>query len=526
MRGVINDALRWSIGCGIAAAGPILEGVHRLLLRLAPFQQRRLRQRYGIAADTPIVEWSDLASVLERRARQAGAAKIAVTSGSTAIPKRVPYTDRRLRSARWAYVDMFVRCRRAMRIRRPSLYIFSSLTSDDSLTALLLAEHRPPPALALLQAPYRVQSSPAVQRLALRYGTTAVRLWILAIANPGVLYATNPSTLSTFFDDLARDWDAHASLARDFCRRPYEFPREIHAVAGRLASRGSRRRLERIAASETALPLEAFAPGVEAFICWTGGDLRPFLDRLTAHLPRERFRCVPMYSMSTETIETVAHFSGGDVAFVPLAAGVCYEFLENGTRDCPDQLRTIEQLETGRTYTMVVSDRYGLKRYQTGDLFLCRGKVAGMPDLRFVGRRGVEHSFTGEKLTSEQLALVFARLREECPGLRGDDFLSCVPSHPSGTAIPHYTVVLVRGTRVGETVRDEEIAERVDALLAAVNPEYQSKRNSRRLGPVRALQMTLAEFATRVGGDIGASWETQFKFLPFYAETWESRART
>ena len=527
MRGDLNDVLRRLIACGVAVAGPLFEHAHRLRLAMAPMRQRRLRRQYGLAARTPIQQWSDRALAQDRQhSGRPGDGRFAVTSGSTSVPKRVFYSGRRLRAVKWAYTDMFIRCCRTLRIRRPSLYVFSSLSPDESLTALLLDERRRPSYFATLQAPYRIHGDPAVQRLVSRYGTTAVRLWILALSNPGVLYGTNPSTLAAFFDDLASRWEDHRRLVRDYCERPDGFPEEAHGIARQLASRGSRQRLARIAASVVPLTIAEFAPSVEAYICWSGGYVRPFLERLATHLPPPRYRHIPMFSMSTETIATVTDFHADAVRFLPLAAGVCYEFLEDGAGDRVELLRTPEDLEIGAAYTMVVSDGYGLKRYQTGDLFVCRGKVAGLPDLEFLRRRGVEYSFTGEKVTSDQLTLVYTQLREECPWLRSDVFLSCVPSYPSAESIPHYKVVLVRGAGDDDEFRADEIAGRADRLLAAANPEYLSKRSSRRLGPVQSVCMTQAAFAARVGGGRHQStWETQFKFLPLYVDTWESRAR-
>jgi hypothetical protein len=523
MRGLMNDVLRWLIGWGIGLVAPFLEGAHRLRIALAPRQQRRLRRRYGLDAQTPIQQWQDR----NNRVVRPGDGAFAVTSGSTSGQKRVFYTKRRLRTVKWAYVDMFIRCCRAMRIRRRSLYVFSSLTRDESLTTLLLEERRLPSYFATLQAPYRTQFTPAIQRLAAAYGTTAVRLWVLALSNPGVLYSTNPSTLSAFFDDLGAGWRDHSRLVRDYCHHPDGFSVEVHRIARRLASRGSHERLARLAASDMPLPIACIAPSVEAFICWSGGYVRPFLDRLAGHLPSERHRHIPMYSMSTETIETVTHFGPGAVAFLPIAAGVCYEFLEAGADDSASLLRAAGELQIGTAYTMVVSDAFGLERYQTGDVFLCRGRVAGLPDLEFLRRSGVEYSFTGEKLTSDQLDFVYGQLRGKCPGLRADDFLTCVPSYPPGEHIPHYKVALVRGAVDDDDIRDEELAARADRLLATINPEYDSKRKSGRLGPVRLVRLTHAELAARVGGGRHReTWETQFKFLPLYVETWESRAST
>ena len=529
MRGLINDCLRWLIGLGFAGLGLALEIVHRIKISAFSWNQKRLRRRYEITADTPVLSYEfELEQRIQNAASRAGHdARFALTSGSTTSPKRILYTKRRLRSVRLTYLDVFARCYWALPIRRKSLYLFSSLSKDDSLTSMLLDETRLPPYLATLQAPYRVQCHPTIKALASSYGTTAVRLWIMAIANPGVLYSTNPSTLSTFLDQLAMDWQRSARLIKDFCEQPQTFDAAVRTLARRLASRGSTERLVRIATSDSSLPLQACAPAVEAYICWTGGYVKPFIDRLASYLPPERYRVIPMYSMSTETVETVSHFRGDTVAFLPLASDVLYEFIEEGAADRPENLLTADQLQVGKTYAMVVSDPYGLRRYQTGDLFLCRGGVAGLPDLHFQRRRGLEYSFTGEKLTSEQVSIVFQKLREEFSWLGSDDFLTCVPSQPVDETIPHYKIVLIGGSCDRAEISGDEVAGRSDVLLGEVNREYKDKRESRRLGPVGFMRMPLTDFADRIGGARHRhTWETQFKFLPLYQLTWESFGTT
>src|SRR6185503_9610953 len=164
--------------------------------------------------------------------------------------------------------------------------------------------------------------------LAAEYGATAVRLWLLTIANPGVLYATNPSTISTFFDELTKHWQESSSLIRNWSKHPKRFNAGVRKIARRLDSTGSHQRLQRIATSDKPLPLGAWAPAVAAYICWTGGYVKPFLDRLQTYLPAPCYRLIPMYSMSTETIETTTHFANNDVFFLPLAAGVLFEFID------------------------------------------------------------------------------------------------------------------------------------------------------------------------------------------------------
>jgi hypothetical protein len=525
MRGLINDWLRRLIGYGIVTLGLILSIVQWVRIRSFRSNQSRLRRRYEITASTPVLPYGDdVEKLIQTAATQAsGNARFAMTSGSTSHPKRTLYTKQRLRSLKFAYIDVFVRCCWAMRIKRSSLYVFSSLDKDDSLTSMLLDEDGIPDYLSTLQAPYRLQCHPAIQALASDYGTTAVRLWILAIANPGVLYSTNPSTLSSFFDEITTQWQQSTRLIRDWCINRETFDRSVHMIVRRLKSRGSDDRLAHIANSGAPLTFQEIAPAVETYVSWTGGYVKPFLDRLAIYLPAERYRLVPMYSMSTETIETVTSFHGDAVTFLPLARRVLYEFIEETRKDQSQNLITIDQLEVGMAYTMVVSDPHGLRRYQTGDLFLCKRMVAGLPDLHFLRRRDLEYSFTGEKLTAEHVSTVFQMLREEYSQLGTDRFLSCVPSQPLEESIPHYKVFLIGEGGNGSADFLSELGRRCDQLLGLTNCEYKSKRQSGRLGEVRLMQVTSGDFINQIGGPRQSNtWEAQFKFLPLYRRTWEN----
>jgi hypothetical protein len=214
------------------------------------------------------------------------------------------------------------------------------------------------------------------------------------------------------------------------------------------------------------------------------------------HLPSTRYKLIPMYSMSTETVETLPYFRGEDISFFPIGAGVVYEFTEEA------DLLEPRQLEPGKLYAMVVSDGYGLRRYQTDDLFLCKRKINGLPDLAFARRRSLEYSFTGEKVTAEQLSVVFDQLRTLYPSLLADKFFTCVPSQPPH-ALPHYKLLLIGEQRAYNL---HLLATRCDELLSAINCEYKSKRASGRLGPITFVEASMKDFPS------------QFKFLPLYRD--------
>jgi hypothetical protein len=503
MRAYINDILRAAISYTILYLGLLACGWQRVQLLAFSFNQRWLRRKYGITDDTPVLGYGpEIVQTISVKADKD--ATFATTSGTTGKPKELLYTKRRLFALKLAFSEMFAGACYSFRLKRTSVYVFSSFEADTSLTSLLLDESALPNYLSTLQAPYRVQHLPVIQALVSKYGATAVRLWILTLSNPGVLYSTNPSTISTFLDELARDWQHNCALIRDWCYAPASFAPEVHHISRRLASRGCAKRLKQVANSNEPLPLSHWAPAVAAYICWTGGYVKPFLDRLATHLPSRGYELIPMYSMSTETIETLPYFRDHEAAFLPLAPGVVYEFMDD-----KETLIDAHRLEPGKLYAMVVSDAYGLRRYQTDDLFLCKRKIHGLPDLSFVRRRTLEHSFTGEKLTAEQLSIVFDQLRASYPSLLADRFLTCVPSQP-----PHYKVLLV-GDHDSENSFDF-LAARCDELLCEINCEYRSKRASGRLGPVEVVSTKFNEFVA-----MNSNWETQFKFLPLILSSFD-----
>jgi hypothetical protein len=526
VRDVFNDVLRRLIGFSLVALGVVLEGVQRFRLATHGVSRARLAARLGVNADTPIRAYGPEVerSIAVTAATMREAVSYARTSGSTAAPKHLLYTPRRVARLKWYFTDAFVRGFARAPSGRQSLYAFSSLRSDDSLTAMMTAERGTPSYLATLQAPYRIHAHPALEALAARYDDAAVRLWVLTLANPGVLYSTNPSTLAAFLDALVGDWDRTRALVADVVLRPHTVPDAVHALARRLTSRGARERMKRIAAATEPLTFAELVPGVDAYVCWTGGYVEPFLRRVESHLPANRYRLIPMYSMSTETPQTTPCYRGDRVAFVPLAPDVLYEFLPEGaTDDDVHRLVAPDALAVGQRYTMVVSDTYGLTRYQTDDLFECVGHVGQLPDLRFVRRRSLSYSFTGEKLTGAQLQLAFDRARMEF-GLGHDVFLTCIPSSPRDGSLPHYRLIHVARSEGEREIRTsmDAVAAFCDHTLGVINPEYATKRASRRLGALRGARIDRDEFLTRAGADPKGTWEAQFKFLPLVTRPWQN----
>jgi hypothetical protein len=497
-------------------------------------EQARLRARYGLGPDTPIQPWGEQveAAVRAWAATQRGV-RFAATSGSTARPKRIPYTPARLAALRRVNLEAAAEIGRVHAVRRPVLFVFSALRDDDSLSSLLLEDHRRSVSLLSgLIMPSRYSHSDALAPLLAEHGPTAVRLWLLLLCDPGLLYSTNPSTLAGFLAALQGGWEESAGVVRAHVAGA--LPPAARAVARRVAGPGWLERL-RLAADAPALPpLERLLPALRCYVCWDGGYVRPFLERIQRHLPATRYAHVPMYSMSTETIETVPHWEGRregcEPRFLPLAPGVLYELLpEDAAPDDPTALLPTRAAVPGQTYALVVSDAHGLVRYHTGDLFHCAGRVGDAPDLRFLRRQGLAYSFTGEKLTGEQVSLAYERLRAARPALGALGVqLTLFPSLAGADAAPCYRLVLAHPSDVDPAELPADGAGAAfDALLGEVNGELRAKQRSGRLGPTREVVLPYEALAAALDGRTdatGRAWENQFKLLPLYTRRWEDLA--
>lgn len=529
-----NEAVRRMLRASITAAGRLFE--RRTRRRIDDYRgwQAELRRRYRIAPDTPIHTYdAHVRNAIEHYAREHPEARFAYTSGSTAQPKKIAFTPARLRTIKAGSLSVAARMLLRRQVRRAALFVLSGLDEDDSLTALILADRGPRvPYVEGLLMPAKHLRAPAVQPLIDRYGATAARLWLITLSDPGIFYSTNPSTLALFLGEVHDDWRRTSALVRALHRVPETFSPAVHELSRRVAAPGWEQRFARIADTLEPPPIAEWAPGLEIYCCWDGGYVTPFLDRIRAFLAPERYQLVPMYSMSTETVETLTWFDGDAVRFLPIADDVLYEFLPEGVADDPAALLGAHELAPGRCYTMVVSDCYGLTRYQTEDLFRCVARVGEAPDLRFLRRQGLSYSFTGEKLTDQQLTTAFATLRAALPVLPGLGIqLTMVPCWPDASAVPGYRLVLAHPRRERPPELHDAVAAdaaaRLDALLCSINRELAGKLASGRLAATRPAVMSYDRLATaldpktRDQRDVARrSFDTQFKLLPLYRRLW------
>ncbi len=533
---VANDVVRALAGAAIGPLGRLSNALERRRLGHYRADQERLRARYGVLPETPIAPWGDaVAARIEATAATFPQVRFATTSGSTAEPKRIAFPPERMRRFQRTTALAGLRAFAAGGVRRADMFVCASVKQDDSFTALAVTGRAGLPSwLRGLLEPHRYLNHPELVALAARFGPSAVRLWLLALANPPLLYATNPSTLALLLDDLTFAWPRSSAFVRGFVEGDAALPQQLlQDIAYRVGAKGAADRLVAIASASEPLPLGECVPALSGYVCWDGGYVLPYLERVRRHLPPERYRHIPMYSMSTETIETLPLADDdGALRYLPIAPDVLYELLPAAAPDDPARLLPPWDAREGEEYALVVSDPYGLLRYQSEDVFRCVGRIGPCPDLRFVRRRGLTWSFTGEKLTAEQVDLALGSLRVEEPRL-GELQLTCVPTKAEPASAPGYVVVAAHPAASGAAwLRDEALqtalARRFDRALSEANAEYRDKRESKRLAAPRFALVVYEDLAAGLDARTHSdedralrSWESQFKLTPLTRRLYE-----
>jgi len=492
--------------------------------RLARYRrdQAALAHRYEIAGREPEPYGESTQRRIDRLTRACTEPyDVVSTSGSTQHPKTLFYPRSRASRLQREFLSQVLLSFDHFGVDRLSGYFLTGLGPDTSLSRLL-ARRRPPWLLRMIALRGSLGYLPQADTLVAQCSQEALHLVLLTLAAPTMIAMVNPSSLSVWLDRTCGEWDR----VRDEARRALStdlLPAARAALGGAAPKREAR--LRDLLSRPPAPAAHELLPDVRIIYAWDGGYVQPFIDRLRAQLAAVDPHFYPFFSLSTETVAYEIYPRVSTEAGMPVYPGVCYEFLpteggDAGTADgAASALRKPWELDAGGSYEMVVSDAYGLVRYRTGDIFTCRGCEGPAPLLHFTGRAGLTHSFTGEKLTAEQLQLVYAQIGT-AHHVDGAVF-TCFPTLRDG-GIPGY--VFVGSPAEGDRLPDALSPAAFDRALSDINPEYAVKRQSGRLAPPTLVAWRydrLARAIMAADGRFDGSNPQQFKLLPLYQMPWE-----
>jgi hypothetical protein len=243
-------------------------------------------------------------------------------------------------------------------------------------------------------------------------------------------------------------------------------------IAQRL--RPDRKRAEQLRGA-SALTYANVWPGIRLVTTWTGGSCGIALDALRKKLPTAA-TVMELGYQSSECRGTIALHAETPSGLPPLHHHFL-EFVEQARwdNDTPEFL-TLDQLERGKCYYILVTTAAGLYRYFMNDLVEVTEFFRRTPLLRFIQKGKGVTSLTGEKLYESQ-AIEAVRSTASQYGLASSFFLLVADEK-----VPAYHLFLESDNGTHPDTRD--IAALVDQRLGELNIEYQAKRKSGRLAPL------------------------------------------
>jgi hypothetical protein len=412
----------------------------------------------------------------------------ALTSGTTASRKLIPVTDAYLGAYRRGWNMWGVKMYRDNRVRRIAMRPIVQLAGDPE-------EFRTPAGIpcgnlsgytAMVQkrlikwmyaVPYvtgKIKDAKARYYVALRFSIGR---------NVSQLMAANPSTLV----QLARTLDAEKDyLLRDLrdgtLRADLDIGPDVRAYLVARAKPNAKRAAELIASAEKLgrlYPMDVWPPESTVINCWTGGSMGPYLRQLPQY-----YGTPPVHDLGLLASEGrfTIPLSGGTASGVLDIWSHYFEFVPEGEIDSPQPtVLGAHELAEGKSYFILPTTGYGLYRYHISDLVRVTGFYGNTPLVEFLGKGHRFANLTGEKLSeyhvTKAMDAVVKRVSQPITAY------SVAPVWDDRQ--PYYALFLEEPDATDESTLKRFLAE-FDAQLGVENVEYAAKRESGRLGVLRA----------------------------------------
>jgi hypothetical protein len=222
--------------------------------------------------------------------------------------------------------------------------------------------------------------------------------------------------------------------------------------------------------------------------CWLGGPLTAYLRFFP-----EFFGDVPKRDLgliASEGRMTIPLVDDSPAGVLDLF-GTFFEFIPAEEIDSPNPTVLLpHELCEGRDYYILLTTSSGLYRYDIRDVVRCVGWHGRTPLIEFLHKGKHFSSLTGEKLSEIQVARA---ADAACDRLRLR--LASYALAPCFEGEVPYYGLFVEQADLPDRVTGDMLAAGLDATLRAANCEYDAKRESRRLGPVRLRPLAAGAWA-------------------------------
>ncbi|AMV30423.1 GH3 auxin-responsive promoter [Gemmata sp. SH-PL17] len=421
----------------------------------------------------------------------------ALTSGTTASRKLIPVTDSYLAAYRRGWNMWGVKMYRDNRGRRIAMRPIVQLGGDPE-------EFRTPSGIpcgnlsgytAMVQrrlikwmytVPHvtgKIKDAKARYYVALRFSIGR---------NVSQLMAANPSTLV----QLARTLDAEKEfLLRDLhdgtLRADLDISPEVRAYLTPRAKKNPARadELSAIAGKLGRLyPMDVWPTDATVINTWTGGSMGPYLRQLPQYYGEPPVHDLGL--LASEGRFTIP-LSGGTASGVLDIWSHYFEFIPENEIDSPKPtVLGAHELREGGSYFILPTTSYGLYRYHISDLVRVTGFQGKTPLVEFLGKGHRFANLTGEKLSEYHVTKAM-----DAVAPRTNQPVTAYSVSPVwDDKQPYYAIFLEEPDVANEPALKHFLAE-FDKQLGVENMEYAAKRESGRLGPLRAMVIATGTWA-------------------------------
>ncbi len=283
-----------------------------------------------------------------------------------------------------------------------------------------------------------------------------ITTYALAESNITLIATANPSTLLKIITIIENQID---TLIGDI---------EIGNQHGLKTNPSRAKDLKRLQAKKGTLTFADVWPNLKAITTWTGGSCSILIPSLKKQLTSST-HIVEMGYLSSEFRGSITIGILNNKA-VPTLHENFFEFVEKEDWENENPVfLTLEQLEEGNQYYVVVTTQNGLYRYFINDIIEVTGAYNNTPTIQFVQKGKGVTNITGEKLYESQLIQAMDKIKQE-NGFEASFFVML--ANPDNL---QYTLYI-------EHEPVEALA--IEEHLLQLNIEYESKRQSGRLKPL------------------------------------------
>jgi hypothetical protein len=301
----------------------------------------------------------------------------------------------------------------------------------------------------------------------------------------GMMVAANPSTLI----NLARAGDqCKGQLIKDLfdgtLDPDLDIPLDVRAaLAPRLKKHRQRAlELQGIAARLGHLYPRDYWPRTCLLGNWTGGSAGTYLHHYPKYFGDHPVRDVGL--IASEGRMTIPVDTGTPAGILDIQSHY-FEFIPEAEGDSSHPtVLAAHELREGEHYYILLTTGYGLYRYHIRDVVRVAGLHNQTPLLEFLSKGAHFANITGEKLSEYHVTGAMQEvLRDLDLTLSSYSVAPCWPAE-CDEELPYYGLFVEEG-EVADRSLAARLAEHLDDRLCRVNVEYESKRSTGRLGPVR-----------------------------------------